>query len=471
MPTPHPLSRVRNRVGPRPLQRLAAAGALAADGLSLATVLVLVVSQPLFAVVVLVVAVAFVTSSLAALTASGLTRALLALLGVALVLTELVLVVFWGASRGLGAWVGPLALALLAVGFGLGRYALKVTAPPVPSPSAAGPGEAPGPRPRGRTRHRAVLLVNPRSGDGKAEEFDLVGLAHELGVHTVVLDEDADLVALAREAAEDGAEILGMAGGDGSQGCVLSVAADHGIPFVCVPSGTRNHLALDLGLDRRDPRQALRAFTEGEVRQIDHATVNGRVFVNNVALGLYAAIVDHDGYRDAKLATALELLPQLSESEGPWFELSYDVPELGPQTSSTLLLVSNNPYELTGGSIQRQRLDGGVLGVISLNPEGVRDLVGVTLATAAGRPEAARSLCRWETTALTVGSPHPEVVAGVDGETARLDQPLEFAIVPGGARVMVPPGSRIGLEEQRTGGGARFAGLLEVAFGVPVGRD
>jgi diacylglycerol kinase family enzyme len=291
-------------------------------------------------------------------------------------------------------------------------------------------------------------------------------------VRTVVLEKGDDLVELARRAAGDGARALGMAGGDGSLGCVLGVAADHDIPFVCIPAGTRNHFALDLGLDRRDPSAALAAFGDGEERRVDYATVNGRAFVNNVALGLYAAIVDQEGYRDAKLQTALELLPQVNEDDNlPFFDLEYEVPDEGPQTSATLLLVSNNPYELAGGSIQRARLDGGQLGVISLRAEGVRDLLGATLLAAAGRPDAARALWRWEADRLAVGSPHRQIVAGVDGETMSFDSPLELVAVPGGARVLVPAGSRVGLAEQRAGGGARFAGLLEVAFDLPFGRD
>jgi diacylglycerol kinase family enzyme len=462
MPTHHPISHVRSRVGVRPSQRLAARGALVANGASLLLLLLLVVGQPVFALSVLAVSLAFLATSVVALTTAGPLRAVFALASVVLVLLDGALMVFWATSRGAGAWIGPVALALLAAGFALDRYALKLTAAPEPGD--------PAPRRRARARRHSVLFVNPHSGGGKAEEFDLIARAREMGVRTVVLEKGDDLVSLARRAADDGARVLGMAGGDGSLGCVMGVAIDHDLPFVCIPAGTRNHFALDLGLDRRDPSLALAAFTDGEERRVDYATVNDRVFVNNVALGLYAAIVDQEGYRDAKLQTALELIPQASDGL-PFFDLEYEVPEAGPQTTATLLLVSNNPYELAGGSIQRARLDRGELGVISLQAEGVRDLLGATLLAAAGRPDASRALWRWETEELTVGSPHPQIVAGVDGETITFDAPLRLAIHPAGARVLVPPGSLVGLAEQRVGGGARFAGLLEVAFDLPAGRD
>ena len=106
----------------------------------------------------------------------------------------------------------------------------------------------PAPRPR-----HAVLLCNPWSGGGKVERFGLVDEANELGVETVLLDRGLDLEALARGAVADGADCLGMAGGDGSQALVASIAVEHDLPFVCVSAGTRNHFALDLGLDRRRP--------------------------------------------------------------------------------------------------------------------------------------------------------------------------------------------------------------------------
>ena len=100
-----------------------------------------------------------------------------------------------------------------------------------------------------------VLLCNPWSGGGKVERFGLIDLARELGVETVMLDHGLDLEQLARDAVARGADCLGMAGGDGSQALVASIAVEHRLPFVCVSAGTRNHFALDLGLNRDDPRR------------------------------------------------------------------------------------------------------------------------------------------------------------------------------------------------------------------------
>ena len=126
-----------------------------------------------------------------------------------------------------------------------------------------------------------------------------------------MLDADDDLGSLAVASVGEGADVVGMAGGDGSQAIVAAVAANHAVPFVCVPAGTRNHLALDLGVDRDDLVGALDAFGPARETRIDLATVNGRVFVNNVSLGVYAEIVSSDAYRDAKLETVSRALPDL----------------------------------------------------------------------------------------------------------------------------------------------------------------
>ena len=102
-----------------------------------------------------------------------------------------------------------------------------------------------------------------------------------------------------------------MAGGDGSQALVATVAMRHDVAHVCVPAGTRNHFALDLGLDRNDVVGALDAFTDGVERRVDLASLNERIFVNNASLGVYARIVQSDDYRDAKLTTWKRMLPDM----------------------------------------------------------------------------------------------------------------------------------------------------------------
>ena len=154
-----------------------------------------------------------------------------------------------------------------------------------------------------------VLVYNPRSGGGKAERFHLADEARRRGLTPIALTPGANLEDIVRSAVAEGAEGLAMAGGDGSQAIVAMIAAERKLPYACIPAGTRNHFALDLGVDRDDVIGALDAFYGGGERLVDLAEVNGRVFVNNVSLGLYADAVARPGYREAKLHTLLETLP------------------------------------------------------------------------------------------------------------------------------------------------------------------
>ncbi|HET6793917.1 MAG TPA: diacylglycerol kinase family protein, partial [Acidimicrobiales bacterium] len=195
------------------------------------------------------------------------------------------------------------------------------------------------------SRH-PVLIMNPKSGGGKAERFHLVDECRIRGIEPVVLGPDDDLARLAAGAISAGADIIGMAGGDGSQALVATLAAERRLPYVCVPAGTRNHFALDLGLDREDVVGAVDAYTDGVERRVDLARVNGRVFVNNACMGLYARIVQSDAYRDAKLKTTADMLPDMIGPGAVPFDLRFIGPDGERRRSAHLILVSNNPYQV-----------------------------------------------------------------------------------------------------------------------------
>ena len=213
-----------------------------------------------------------------------------------------------------------------------------------------------------------------------------------------------------------------MAGGDGSQAVVAAIAAEHGLPYACVPAGTRNHFALDLGVDRDDVVGALEAFVDGGERRVDLAEVNGRVFVNNVSLGLYAEAVQRAGYRNAKIRTLLDTAPDvLGPDGGP--AMHWKGPGGQDHHAGAMVLVSNNRYRLghAVGSGTRPHIDDGLLGI-------------TVVGAATGGGESGRSLQRpyrqWSAPTFEVDAAQP-VPAGVDGEALVFDAPLRFRILPG----------------------------------------
>jgi len=286
---------------------------------------------------------------------------------------------------------------------------------------------------------RGVLLLNPKSGGGKVERFDLVAAARRHGVRPIVLRQDDDLVALAEQAIRDGADVIGMAGGDGSQALVADVARRRDVGFVCVPAGTRNHFALDLGLDRDDVPAAIEAFGEAIEQRVDLALIGDRIFVNNASLGVYAAIVQSEAYRDAKLATAAQLLPDLLGPGKPGFDLRFRGPDGTEQTTADLVLVSNDVYRRSslGGFGTRENITDGVLGVVALTIDRGTDLASL-MAAEARRIDRFSGYRAWTTREFRIDSAEPLLDVGVDGEALRLAPPLVFRSLPGALRVRTP---------------------------------
>ena len=206
-----------------------------------------------------------------------------------------------------------------------------------------------------------------------------------------------------------GTDLLGMAGGDGSQALVAGIASDHRLPFVCIPAGTRNHLALDLGVDREDVVGSLDAFLDGFERTIDLAAVNGNVFVNNVSLGVYVRIVQSDDYRDSKMQTAANMLPELLGPGADAFDFEIDHPDGTVVHRPCLVLVSNNVYELSrlGGFGSRAHLDEGVLGVVTLVVTDATDVARLVALETAGQISRSRGWRAWTADTVEVRSARP----------------------------------------------------------------
>jgi hypothetical protein len=313
-----------------------------------------------------------------------------------------------------------LVLGALVLSGSLARTAFNVRVRPPPRPA-----------PR-----RPVLFFNPKSGGGKAQRFSLAAEARARGIEPIELEAGRDLGQLVRDAIAGGADGLAMAGGDGSQAVVAAIAAEQHLPYACVPAGTRNHFALDLGVDRDDVVGALDAFVDGGERCVDLAEVNGHTFVNNVSLGLYAVAVQREGYRDAKLRTLLDTVPDVLGPAGIGLDLRWTEPGGHEHASGAAILVSNNRYRLgrAVGSGTRPRIDDGLLGIT---------IAGAPSGHGGGALRPRRPWREWTAPAFEIDADHP-VPAGIDGEAVELEPPLRFRIRPGVLRVRVAnrhPGS------------------------------
>ena len=240
--------------------------------------------------------------------------------------------------------------------------------------------------------------------------------ARELGVQVHVLEEDDDLVDLARAA---DAEVVGMAGGDGSLGAVAQVAVERDLPFVCIPWGTRNHFANDVGLDTDDPLASLTAFRDGVERRVDLGRVGDQIFLNNVSLGVYARLVHRRERRRQRGETFARLRALVLSLKDRRRSERFVVD--GQPLRASVVLVANNEYRLDLFSIgERDRVDEGTLAIYAAH--GLRRLRWTERKTPSVRIETSRKSTR----------------AAIDGEPVLLESPLELRVEPGALRLLVP---------------------------------
>ncbi len=304
-----------------------------------------------------------------------------------------------------------------------------------------------------------ALIVNRWSGDGKAERFGLADAASAAGIRVVMLERGDDITQLAQDAIDAGADAIGAAGGDGSLGLVAGVAIDRNVPFFCIPVGTRNHFALDLGLDRDNPLNALDAIRNGEEIVIDHGLAGDRPFLNNVSFGVYAEAVHRDDYRENKERTIVQVIDEMRSDQRAGSAIRFETPQGDQAERTAMTLVSNNQYIWSGPPDhgRRSSLDDGVMGITTI-AEGT-DARGVS----------GHGIRRWEAAHLRLESDEP-ILAGLDGEALVFESPLDLRIVPRGLRVLVPAGTKPGYIPPREVIAAGLIGLARLA-GVPGDAD
>lgn len=281
------------------------------------------------------------------------------------------------------------------------------------------------------TARRSYIVMNPRSGGGTVARRRLVEEAERRGAQVRLLEPSGPGVPeLLHAAIDEGADVVGVAGGDGTIALAAAVAADRDVALLVVPAGTRNHFAMDLGLDRERPERALEALVDGVEMSVDLGVAGERPFVNNVSVGAYASLVRRRDYRDHKLLVAVAAMPELvAGREAPQFQVRVDDVTV---VDAVVALVSNNAYA-TGGPgrlARRERLNAGVLGLLCIfrppSPAGLADGAPPPPVTATSSKE------------VVVTSEAAVLPVAIDGEAVDLPTPVLCRVRPGALRVLVP---------------------------------
>ncbi len=286
------------------------------------------------------------------------------------------------------------------------------------------------------------LIINPKSGNGRAIKAGIPDKAKAMGIKVKVTKKSDNITDLATKAVKSGVDVLGVSGGDGTLGAVATVALKHNLPLIVLPGGTRCHFARDVGLDPKQIVDALNCF-KGVEQKIDVGDINGRIFLNNASLGLYADVIDNKEYRDHKVATTRSTLQKLLAKQ-KFYPLKFKDKNGNQYNEAVQVLVGVNAYDtvnmfelghrknLTGKTLQ-------ITAITNLNDDLTKFLLKTAVLNKDFVQNNANSVKQWESSKFTVSAPTKKIVVGVDGEREEYSTPVTIIIKPGALRLMVLP--------------------------------
>ena len=292
----------------------------------------------------------------------------------------------------------------------------------------------------------AIILINQGGGTAKGDPdigskveaaMRAAGIAGE-----VELLDGPDVARRAKEAVEAKAPLVIVGGGDGSQSGAAGAIAGSDTTLGILPLGTLNHLARDLGIPF-ELDEAAAIIGAGHERRIDVADLNGRVFVNNSALGLYPLmVVDRDAQqkrlcRSKKSAMVIAALRTLVRFRHARITICAEGDRLPIDTP--LLFVGNNDYAValpTPG--ERESLTEGKLCVLVLRKKGRWGLFAVAIRTLFNHARDDDMIRLDAVEQLRVESRRGHFTVSVDGETEQCKSPLTYTIHKAALRVMAP---------------------------------
>lgn len=259
-----------------------------------------------------------------------------------------------------------------------------------------------------------------------------------LGARIVVVD-GRDLTAAAEKAAATGVVIA--AGGDGTVSTVASVAVKTGATLGVLPLGTLNHFARDAGIPA-DPAEAAAVIRAGATRLVDVGEVNGRIFVNNISLGIYPRLVWE---RETAQRHGLGKWPAFSIALAKtWWtyraltvRMQIDGESMVRRTP--FVFMGNGAYQVEGiGLGARPSLDGGRLAAYVAPECGRLELAALPLRALTRRLSPDVKFEAFTGSEIILEPSRPRVGMAIDGEIAVTHPPLRCHIRPGALRVILP---------------------------------
>jgi len=245
-----------------------------------------------------------------------------------------------------------------------------------------------------------------------------------------------------KKAVDEGSDLLVVGGGDGSISGAAGILAGTKTRLGILPLGTLNHFARDLGIPA-DLEEAAKLIATGTARSIDVAEVNGRVFVNNSAIGLYPLMVLDRELQQKRLGRSKRLAMLVASARTlarfNHYRLTLTVNDEQERIDTPLLFVGNNDYRIDiGAPGKRENLEDGRLSVFVMRKKTRRGLIAASIRALfnRARPDDMVSLANVER--LKVASRRSHLIIAVDGEVEGVSGPLDYRVRKGALQVIVP---------------------------------
>lgn len=287
-------------------------------------------------------------------------------------------------------------------------------------------------------RSGGALSADPKLAERARDALASAGLEVE-----VELLSGGDCAVRCRAIAERGDPLVIVGGGDGTIGAAAAALAGTETLLGVLPLGTLNHFARDLAIPT-DLDQAARLIASGSDRRVDIAEMNGRVFINNSAIGLYPLmVVDRDLQRrrlgrSKRLAMIVASLRTLVRFSRHRLTLTVNEERTG-RLETPLLFVGNNDYRIDiGAAGKRERLDAGELSVLVMRKKTRRGLIAASVRALIGRSRPDDMVQLEGVQRLRVSARRPQLVVSLDGEVVRAEPPLDYRIRRKALRVAAP---------------------------------
>jgi len=289
------------------------------------------------------------------------------------------------------------------------------------------------------------IIISAGAGPGDntkaAERLAEIFKEDQIDVDISLAQSGAEVVELAREAAQGRYEVIVAAGGDGTINSVAAAVIDSHKILGVLPLGTLNHFARDLGIPS-DLEQAARTIIAGHTIEVDVAEVNGRIFLNNSSLGLYPMIVrereKHQRLGFRKWPAFIWATIQALLRRNPFLDVRLRVNDELMDRTTPFVFVGNNEYAMDLLNIgQRNRLDRGELSIYITHGTSRLKLISLALRAVVGRLRNDKDFLALRSNEVKIQTARKRVRVAFDGEIEVMEAPLLYRVRSRALRVIV----------------------------------